>query len=191
MDDTPSNIKAMLRKEALARRDALPPASRIEASLAVAGHGVALGSGQPTAGYWPLRSELDVRPLMAALAERGAVLALPAVDGAMIRFRELCRGGELVAAGFGTFAPGSEAAEIDPHLVLLPLAAFDVHGNRIGYGAGFYDRAIASLRARGGNPRLVGIAFDCQEVATVPAEPHDARLDAILTESGLRRFDEP
>jgi 5-formyltetrahydrofolate cyclo-ligase len=90
--------------------------------------------------------------------------------------------------GFGTSGPGRDAAVLDPQLMLVPLAAFDAAGNRIGYGAGHYDRAIARLHARGMFPRLIGLAFDCQRVETVPAEPHDAPLGEILTESGLRQF---
>ena len=70
----------------------------------------------------------------------------------------------------------------------MPLSAFDGQGHRIGYGAGHYDRAIDRLRAKGRSPRLIGVAFDCQEVASVPAEPHDVALDAVLTESGFRIF---
>jgi 5-formyltetrahydrofolate cyclo-ligase len=72
--------------------------------------------------------------------------------------------------------------------MLVPLAAFDARGHRIGYGAGYYDRAIAKLIDKGRPPRLVGIAFDCQEVPLVPNEDHDVILTEILTESGLRRF---
>ena len=73
--------------------------------------------------------------------------------------------------------------------MLVPLAAFDARGHRIGYGAGYYDRAIARLQAARRAPRLIGIAFDCQQVTRVPNEPHDVILPEILTESGLRRFD--
>jgi 5-formyltetrahydrofolate cyclo-ligase len=65
---------------------------------------------------------------------------------------------------------------------------FDRAGRRAGYGAGFYDRAIASLHAQHHRPKLIGMAFDCQEVEAVPVEVHDIPLDAILTESGLRSF---
>ncbi|RUW72628.1 5-formyltetrahydrofolate cyclo-ligase, partial [Mesorhizobium sp. M2A.F.Ca.ET.067.02.1.1] len=74
-------------------------------------------------------------------------------------------------------------------LMLVPLAAFDGRGHRIGYGAGYYDRAIARLAEKGIMPRLIGIAFDCQEVERVPEENHDVIIPEILTESGLRRFD--
>ena len=78
---------------------------------------------------------------------------------------------------------------LDPAVMLVPLAAFDARGHRIGYGAGYYDRAIARLVDKGQPPRLIGIAFDCQEVALVPDEAHDVIIPEILTESGLRRFD--
>jgi 5-formyltetrahydrofolate cyclo-ligase len=188
----PRDLKKTLRQEALARRDALDPAWRIEASLAMAETGAALlpvAPGTVVSGFWPMRSEVDVRPLMAALRERGALLCLPAIlDRTTIVFRELVRGAALVDMGFGTAGPGPEAAVLEPGLLLVPLAAFDARGHRIGYGAGYYDRAIARLQAAGRNPDLVGIAFDCQQVERVPDEPHDVILPAILTETGLRRF---
>jgi len=120
------------------------------------------------------------------MRERGARLCLPVVlDRETIVFRDLLRGAQMVDTGFGTAGPGEEAEILDPALMLVPLSAFDGNGNRIGYGAGHYDRAIARLRAKGKTPRLIGIAFACQEVEAVPAEPHDAPLDAILTEVGL------
>lgn len=182
--------KQALRIEVLARRDATPGEWRIEASMAIAalgGEKVEIGPAETVAGFWPIRSEVDVRPLMAALADRGARLALPVVvDSTTIVFRALERGGPLIETGYGTVGPGPEAATVTPSVVLVPLAAFDARGHRLGYGAGYYDRAIAELTAAGKRPRLVGVAFDLQEVDRVPAEPHDEPLDAILTESGLR-----
>ena len=102
--------------------------------------------------------------------------------------RLLVRGAPVIKTGFGTTGPGPEAVELDPAILFVPLSAFDAAGHRIGYGAGHYDRAIDRLRAKGLSPKLIGIAFDCQEVASVPAEPHDVALDAMLTESGLRFF---
>lgn len=188
----PRSMKRALRKEALARRDALDAFWRIEASLEMAETArdhIAMEPGTIVSGFWPMRSEVDVRPMMFALRERGARLCLPAIlDKTTIVFRELVRGGALVDMGFGTSGPGEEAETLDPSVMLVPLAAFDRRGHRIGYGAGYYDRAIAALQANGGAPRLIGIAFDCQEVAMVPDEPHDVVIDEILTESGLRGF---
>jgi 5-formyltetrahydrofolate cyclo-ligase len=191
MTEAPASSKKLLRAAALACRDALEPQWRIEASLRIAGAAEALEvePGSIVSGFWPMRSEVDVRPLMFALMEKGARLALPAIlDRTTIVFRELVRGAPLVEMGFGTYGPGPEAAVLEPSLMLVPLAAFDARGHRIGYGGGYYDRAIERLRAAGHAPRLVGVAFDCQEVGRVPDEPHDVVLPEILTESGLREF---
>ncbi|MBB4231155.1 5-formyltetrahydrofolate cyclo-ligase [Rhizobium mongolense] len=184
--------KAQMRAERLALRDAIPPETRIEKSLAMAEHAgeaVAFDPGTIISGFMPIRSEADIRPLMARFEARGARLCVPAIlDRQTIVFRELLRSAPLVATGFGTAGPGQEATVLDPEIMLVPLSAFDDRGHRIGYGAGHYDRAIGRLRQKGMHPKLIGIAFDCQEVAHVPDEPHDISLDAILTESGLRFF---
>ena len=186
------DLKKQLRLEALGRRDALDVAWRIEASLRMADAGagaIDFAPGTIVSGFLPIRSEADTRPLMSALREKGAKLCLPIVlDRETIIFRELLRGAPMVDTGFGTSGPGPDAEVVDPEMLLVPLAAFDPRGHRLGYGAGHYDRAIARLYAAGRQPRLIGIAFDCQEVARVPDEPHDIVIPEILTESGLRRF---
>ncbi|MBX3568453.1 MAG: 5-formyltetrahydrofolate cyclo-ligase [Rhizobiaceae bacterium] len=184
-------LKKALRRQALARRDALDPQWRIEASLIAADSAarIEVDPGDVVSGFWPIRSEIDPRPALSALAERGARLCLPAIlDHETIVFRELVRGAPLVDMGFGTAGPGLEAAILQPTIMLIPLAAFDRRGHRIGYGAGYYDRAIAAIIDRGGMPRLIGMAFDCQMVETVPDEPHDVILPEILTETGLHRL---
>ena len=182
--------KARLRRETLARRDAMPLDERIEASLKIAEHGareIGFDPGIVISGFMPIRSEPDIRPLMAVLADRGARLSVPAiVDRQTIVFREMARGATMVDTGFGTVGPGPDAAVVHPQLMLVPLAAFDRQGNRIGYGAGYYDRAIGRLIADGFSPRLIGIAFDLQEIPAVPIHDHDRPLGAVLTESGLR-----
>lgn len=186
--------KKRLRTEALARRDALDDKWRIEASIGFsdAAGEIEFDPGTVISGFWPIRSEVDVRPLMFALREKGARLCLPAiVDKQTIVFRDLVRGAPMIDMGFGTAGPGPEAQVLDPAIMLVPLSAFDQYGNRIGYGAGFYDRAISKLSDNGIMPRLIGIAFDCQQVENVPAERHDVPLGEILTESGLRRFNNP
>jgi 5-formyltetrahydrofolate cyclo-ligase len=189
---TPKDQKAAIRKSCLAARDAIPEEERLEKSLAMAdlgGDAIDVQPGQILSGFLPIRSEADLRPLMARLKQRGARLCLPVVlDKETIVFRELLPGAPLVNTGFGTSGPAPDAAILDPDILLVPLSAFDNQGNRIGYGAGHYDRAIDRLRKKGMDPVLIGIAFDLQEVASVPAEPHDVGLNAILTESGLRQF---
>lgn len=186
------DLKKELRLQALARRDALDPQWRIEASLGMAdaADAIGVGPGEIVSGFWPIRSEADTRPLLFSLREQDARLCLPVViDRTTIIFRELVRGAAMIDTGFRTLGPAEDAEVLEPSLMLVPLAAFDRRGHRIGYGAGHYDRAIARQHAAGRKPRLIGIAFDCQEVPLVPDEPHDVVLDAVLTESGLRRFE--
>lgn len=185
--------KASLRAASLAARDALGEAMRAEKSAAICRAGSASLAGslaQMVSGYYPIRSEVDAMPLLAALGKGGARLCLPAVlDRETIVFRQWNPVDPLVDVGWGTMGAPAEAPVVDPDLILMPLAAFDRQGNRIGYGAGHYDRAIDRMRQKGLNPRLIGIAFDCQEVAEVPAGPYDIPMNGVLTESGLVWFD--
>jgi len=186
--------KAGIRATMLARRDALAPDRRIEMSLAMAeaAEVIAFDPGTVIAGYLPIRSEPDLRPLMARLGARGARLCLPVVlDRQTIVFRDFVRGAELVNSGFGTSGPGPDAEVLGPDILLMPLSAFDPAGNRLGYGAGHYDRAIAKLHGKGLFPRLIGTAFSVQEAVNLPRETHDVALEMILTERGLRSFSQP
>ena len=190
-------LKKQLRAEALARRDALDPQWRIEASLGMAewAQRIPVEPGDVVSGFWPMRSEVDVRPLMFAFREQGARLCLPAIlDKTTIVFRELVRGADLVDMGFGTYGPGPEAEVLQPVLMLVPLAAFDARGHRIGYGAGNYDRALANRQGRRRRPVGNGPAVGqggCPDVELVPDQPHDIVIPEMLTESGLRRLGQP
>jgi 5-formyltetrahydrofolate cyclo-ligase len=184
-----SALKADIRNDVLAKRNAIDPMQRIEMSLAAADYGydfLQFPAGTVISGFFPIRSEIDARPLMDMLRQMGARLCLPIVqDKTTIIFRELVRGAPLVDTGFGTRGPGPEAAVLDPEILIMPLSAFDKKGGRIGYGAGHYDRAIARLIEKGMVPRLVGFAFSMQEVETVPVESHDQPLEAVITEAGI------
>ncbi len=187
-----SDTKPAIRKRILAKRDAVSPEWRAMASgdLAKQALGAAAsGPGGPVAGYWPFRSEADPRPLMRRLADYGRSLALPVIDDPHVIFRRWIEGVDLVDAGFGTLGPDASADEVRPAILLVPLAAFDRRGARIGWGKGHYDRVIARLLADGEPLLTIGIAFSFQEVEAVPAEAHDRRLDLIATELGLIRPD--
>jgi 5-formyltetrahydrofolate cyclo-ligase len=177
--------KAELRTAALARRDALSETRRAAAAQAIARRGlpVELVSGAVVAGYSPIRSELDPTPLMQALAAKGARLALPVITqrGQSLRFRIWHEGDRLLPGSLGILEPSPAAVEVVPDIVLVPLAAFDRTGHRIGYGAGHYDRTLANLHKSKGFS-AIGLAFSGQEVATVPALQHDVPLDYVLTE---------
>ncbi len=186
---TPQEQKSELRTQSLKRRDAIPVETRIEMSLAASVIGAAkldFDPGTIISGFFPIRSEVDPRPLMDELRKKGARLCLPVViDKTTIVFRELLREAELVETGFGTYGPGEDAEVLDPSILIMPLSVFDHAGGRIGYGAGHYDRAIAKIIEKGIKPYLIGMAFDCQKHERVPVEPHDQPLNAMLTESGF------
>src|SRR5215470_877131 len=180
-----ASAKSDLRSAATARRDALPPAERMAAAEAIAARAfpVAVASGAVVSGFMPLNSEINPLPLMRKLSDLGARLALPVVvgRGQPLAMRAYAFGDALVKGVWGIRVPPPEAPEVAPDVLLVPLLAFDRNGNRLGYGAGYYDMTIAALRAK---KRVVaiGIAFAAQEVDLVPTTPRDVRLDLVLTE---------
>jgi 5-formyltetrahydrofolate cyclo-ligase len=183
--ESPEQLKAALRRAALARRDALLPAERMAAALALAERGlpVEVTPGVVVSGFSPLKSEISPLPLLRRLADAGASLALPAVvgRGQPLVMRAWSFGAPLVAGVWGIREPPADAPKLFPDILIVPLLAFDRRGHRIGYGAGYYDMTIARLRAMK-SIAAIGVAFATQEIAAVPATPRDARLDLVLTE---------
>ena len=185
--DTPPAAKAALRAAALERRAGLSAADHAAFAARLAEVGLARARQTPGVTaislYSPLPGEPDVRPLLFALAQAGYATLLPVTGrlGTPLTFRRW-RPGEPLARGRMNIAePPAAATAMDPDLMFVPLAAFDRRGHRIGYGAGYYDASIAAVSAR--RPlRTIGIAFSVSEVAEVPHQDHDQRLDAVLTE---------
>lgn len=174
--------KAALRDAALAQRDALDIDDRLEwdplitervLSLPVFGEGAG-----PVSAYWPMRSEADPRPILEGLHERGLSLCLPAIVSKRMLFRRWAPYEPIVPGGFGTLVPHPAEPEVVPAILLVPLAAFDRRGYRIGYGKGYYDAKLTEL----GPVISIGIGYAAQEIEAVPDEPHDRRLDWIVTE---------
>jgi 5-formyltetrahydrofolate cyclo-ligase len=182
---SPAVSKNDLRAAALARRSALGIETRASAAQALAARGLPIQiSGHPIAsGYWPIRCEIDPTPLLRNLAVQGAQLALPVVTGRdqPLLFRVWSAETQLLRGQLGIMEPSPQSATVAPDIVLVPLAAFDRAGHRIGYGAGHYDRTLQELRAS--KPIVaIGLAFAVQEIETIPRLPHDVRLDYVLTE---------
>ena len=183
--------KRSLRARCTASRAALPEAHRRQAAIDVAGRGLAFcsaGLQRPiVSGYAAMEPELDVFPLLERLARDGFRLCLPVITplGSPLRFRGWSPGEPLVPRKWGIREPADTAAAVEPDILLVPLLAFDRGGWRLGYGGGYYDRTIARLH--GIKPVVaVGIAYDEQEIDAVPREPHDQRLDWVLTPAGPR-----
>ena len=147
-----------------------------------------VGRDLVVSGYAPIRSEIDPTPLMLKIAAQGARLALPTVTarGQALTFRAWSPNDKMVLGPLGILEPSPAAAEIIPDVMLVPLAAFDRLGHRIGYGAGHYDYTFAHLRKMKA-VRGIGLAFAAQEIEAVPALSHDVALDYVLTET--RMFD--
>ena len=183
--------KADLRSAALAKRDGLSDKKRAAAAKAVAKRGlpVEITQGMIVSGYSPIRSEIDPVPLMRALAAQGARLALPTVmaRGKSLAFRAWSPDDRLMLGPLGIPEPSPAAAEVIPEIMLVPLAAFDRAGHRIGYGAGHYDFTLAHLRKTKAIA-AVGLAFAAQEIELVPALQHDVALDYVLTETKVFDF---
>lgn len=184
--------KVSLRRQALAQRALAHGKYAEQSSAAVRAHGMNLISailGGEISGYLPIRDELSPMPLMQALADMGRGMALPVIDTkwAPLTFRAWRPGHELRAADFGLKEPMPAASQVFPDILLVPVAAFDNSGHRIGYGGGYYDRTLALYRSQ----RVItaiGIAYDCQEVPAFAHEPHDERLDHLITPTGVRTF---
>ena len=177
--------KGDLRAATLAKRDALSDEQRAAAAQAMAKRGLpfTIEPGMVVSGYSPIRSEIDPAPLMRKLAEHGAKLALPAVmaRGKSLAFRAWSPDDRLMMGPLGILEPSPAAAELIPDIMLVPLAAFDRQGHRIGYGAGHYDFTLAHLHRR--KTLAIGLAFAAQEIPAVPAAAHDVMLDLVLTEN--------
>ncbi len=143
--------------------------------------------GRVVAGYIPFKTEIDPLPLMRALAAQGAKLCLPRTppkggEGSGLTFH-LCDPDDpdqLEKSAWGVMEPKAHLPQVRPDIVIVPLLGFDRGGNRLGQGQGHYDRTLQALRAEG-TVLAIGVAFAAQEVAHIPIEPHDQRLDWIIT----------
>ncbi len=189
-DNLIEEAKAALREQARQQRAALGSALRSEAVTQAAEHffaDVEIGEGQIVAAYWPIRDEIDCKPVLARLMDSFQPVCLPVITGddTPLQFRRWALGAALYEAGFGTLAPPDDAPVVEPDVIIIPLLGFDRAGTRLGYGKGHYDRTIAVMHKK---PVLIGYAFAAQELDSIPADDHDVPLDYLVTETGVTRF---
>ena len=196
MSDAPSIIleKRALRERMRAWRDGLSAEAKARAADALAARGLAFLSPPPVAAdtivsaFASLPEELRVWPLLRRLAGEGFQLALPVMQGKgnPLVFRAWAPGDAMDKGVWDIPEPKADKAALEPDVVLVPLLAFDRTGCRLGYGGGFYDRTLQSLRARK-TIVAVGLAYDQQMIDAVPHLDYDQRLDWVLTPSGPLR----
>ena len=176
-----TSVKAQARAQAFAARKLAFAAGQGQAAEILADV-LAAHSGRVLAGYMPMRTEIDPLPAMAA---HQTVVGVPVImgRGQALRFREWTPGCAMAPGEFGALIP-QEGAWVVPEVLIVPLVGFDARGYRLGYGGGFYDRTLEELRARG-EVLAIGFAFSGQQMAEVPIEATDQRLDLIVTERGI------
>lgn len=183
--------KRRLRTEARKRRDEAAAEGDIGARLIdLFEQHVSLPRDITISGYYPVGSEANILPLLNALQKKGYDLALPVVDTfhSPLIFRRWDEATEMQEGAFGILEPAPDAASVYPGLILTPLLAFDRQGNRLGYGGGYYDLSIRSIREK--QPvYALGVAYAAQEVIAVPCDKNDTALDGILTEKGAIRLE--
>jgi len=178
----PTRSKAVLRDELKQRRQAfvLNRDVALDTTELAARAAPLVRPGQIVAGYRAIGSELDPASLLHMLSEHGSTIALPHVTDAKgsMRFLVWQPGWRLERGPFGLSQPPADAPEVKPDVIFAPLLGFDDVLNRIGYGAGYYDRAFARLP----NARRIGLAWSVQACERIPVEPWDIPLHGVMTE---------
>lgn len=185
----PAYFRDRLRQEKLNARTGLADDVHARASTAIEAHlksALAARRPQAIAFCWPLRKEFDCRPFVSALLTAGWRACQPVVveAAAPMEFRTWRPDSPMTVDRHGIPIPDTPACA-PPDIMLLPLVAFDEAGYRIGYGGGYFDRTLAALSPR---PLAIGVGFELARVPTVWPQPHDVRLDLVVTEAGVRDF---
>ena len=170
---------ALRRAEAHGRADPAPALRALAAELDATEGAVSF--------YWPIRTEIDPRPVMRDIARGGRIVCLPISERERpLTFRAWQPDAQMEIDAFGVETPGPGAGIVVPRVLVVPLLGFDGRLHRLGYGAGHYDRTLAALREHG-EARAIGFAYAAQEVEELPVLPTDIALDAVVTEKGVRR----
>jgi 5-formyltetrahydrofolate cyclo-ligase len=181
--------KQALRARGLDERRKVSPKAAAAFSEHLAAEGLAIATSlgpKVISAYFPLADEPSTLPLLKSLAKAGFQTALPVTGkfGTALIFRLWRPGGPTIRGKMAIEEPLATAQEVAPDLLFVPLAAFDRSGHRLGYGAGFYDRTLSTLRGK--KPICaIGVAYAAQELSHIPFESHDERLDYVLTEREL------
>jgi 5-formyltetrahydrofolate cyclo-ligase len=183
--------KMSLRQPMLAKRRALTETEARSAGLLAQQALIAtreFAEARVVGLYAPVHNEVETSEVMDAALASAKIVLFPAVCPGGMEFRRVCDPGMLRRGAFRIPEPDAMCPVHSPgeaDLIVIPGIAFDMSGKRIGYGKGYYDRALHQLEGKG---RLVGFCYDFQVVGEIPAEPHDVRMDMIVTERRIFRL---
>lgn len=177
--------KPLIRHEMLVKRLAIPELERVTVSadfMQKAQAYLRKRDFHTVAGYFPIKGEIDVLPLLEVLHDHGHTCALPVIpkEGHVMHFRRWHPGMRLALDKFGIGEPPISAHEVVPDVMLVPLLAFDKSNHRIGYGGGYYDATIAHFRQQNPVLHTIGCAYQWQKLAALPVTEHDTPLDKII-----------
>lgn len=174
------------RERLIAARLAMPAQHHAAASARICelalGRLAAIGP-HLVGAYWPIRGEVDCRPLLQAIVEGGGAAALPIAQGRgrPLMFRPWTPQTAMTTGRWDIPHPAM-GPSVSPDVVLAPMVAFDDAGHRLGYGAGYYDRTLAALPER---PLVIGLSFEFARLASIRPQPHDVAMDLVITEAGV------
>lgn len=182
--------KPALRAQLLQQRRAIAPAQRAQWDAKIAARLAEILQDFSThlilAGYAPIKGEADIMPVLHGWQARGGYTALPAINEEnTMQFRIWNREDILIESAFSTLQPSDKNKEIQPDIILVPLIGFDRTGSRLGFGKGYYDRALAQWRALKPELLAIGVGYAMQEMEQLPHEAHDERLDVVVTEKEI------
>ena len=188
---TPAEARRALRQHLIDLRRNLPESTVETWSLRVRDHladNYPDLAGKRVAFCWPIQNEPDLRPLMQGWQAEGnpgfaALLPVVVDAGRALTFRAWTPDCTMHADRYGIPTPSS-GEFLTPEALLIPVNVFDTRGYRIGYGGGYFDRTLASLRPR---PIAIGVGFELARVDSIDPEEHDEPLAAIVTEAGVLR----
>lgn len=196
--------KQQIRKQALlARQSLVASGDDIDHVIALFDRHIVPQPGQVVAGYWPMRGEFDVLPLLSHLQSRDIDIALPIMDqngGRVLSFCLWDGQSQLIQNKWGVMQPAmavmaamdADTPVIIPDILIIPFLAFDRRGYRLGYGGGYYDATIAHLRAnlpKNKDLTCLGVGYDGQIcLFSLPVEDHDQKLDWVITPQQAYRF---
>lgn len=185
------NNKHSLRENNIAGRKKISPSDAKSASVAISHFLLEIiPENVSVAGYHAIKGEVDITDLLNSLFLRGNVVGLPVIEETQKKLKFLVYEPDLqlVKGKFGVPCPPEYLPEITPEILLVPMVAFDLEGNRLGYGGGYYDETIKNLRMHNKKLKVIGVAYNMQGVATMPVYDGDQKMDIVVTEKKVTRF---